>query len=207
MRHTGDTVIFMAWHTVKDTLKLTGRSRSQLYRDMKKGLVSYRTGKDGRREFDTSELIRAYGELRTEETVKRHKKGQQEIDDTPAEHPQLKEIQQQLTALQQTVTLMLEDKSTREAELRQHDEERTQLLAEISRLNEDLEQEKNAASGPGCSDVILRRKIVKNDSLENVIHEADTREKHLFRYWRWCLKWGIWFMLALYLLWCYVTSC
>lgn len=37
---------------------------------------------------------------------------------------------------------MLEDKSTREAELRQHDEERTQLLAEISRLNEDLEQEK-----------------------------------------------------------------
>jgi hypothetical protein len=42
MRHTGDTVIFMAWHTVKDTLKLTGRSRSQLYRDMKKGLVSYR---------------------------------------------------------------------------------------------------------------------------------------------------------------------
>jgi peptidoglycan hydrolase CwlO-like protein len=85
---------------------------------------------------------RAYGELRTEETVKRHKKGQQEIDDTPAEHSQLKEIQQQLTALQQTVTLMLEDKSTREAELRQHDEERTQLLAEISRLNEDLEQEK-----------------------------------------------------------------
>ena len=142
MRHTGDTVIFMAWHTVKDTLKLTGRSRSQLYRDMKKGLVSYRTGKDGRREFDTSELIRAYGELRTEETVKRHKKGQQEIDDTPAEHSQLKEIQQQLTALQQTVTLMLEDKSTSEAELRQHDEERTQLLAEISRLNEDLEQEK-----------------------------------------------------------------
>ena len=47
-----------------------------------------------------------------------------------------------MTILQQTVTLMLEDKSTREAELRQHDEERTQLLAEISRLNEDLEQEK-----------------------------------------------------------------
>jgi hypothetical protein len=62
-------------------------------------------------ENSTPALIRAYGELRTEETVKRHKKGQQEIDDTPAEHPQLKEIQQQLTALQQTVTLMLEDKA------------------------------------------------------------------------------------------------
>ena len=43
--HTGDTVTFMAWHTVQETLKLTGKSRSQLYRDMAKGLVSYRTGK------------------------------------------------------------------------------------------------------------------------------------------------------------------
>ena len=66
----------MAWHTVQDTLKLTGRSRSQLYRDMAKGLVSYRTGKDERREFETSELIRAYGELRDLETPKRHKEGQ-----------------------------------------------------------------------------------------------------------------------------------
>ena len=74
MRHTGDTVIFMAWHTVKDTLKLTGRSRSQLYRDMKKGLVSYRTGKDGRREFDTSELIRAYGRRRQSKGTKRDSK-------------------------------------------------------------------------------------------------------------------------------------
>ncbi len=60
----------MAWHTVQETLKLTGKSRSQLYRDMAKGLVSYRTGKNDRREFETSELIRAYGELRTSETPK-----------------------------------------------------------------------------------------------------------------------------------------
>ncbi|MDS0012510.1 hypothetical protein PFD23_22900, partial [Enterobacter hormaechei subsp. xiangfangensis] len=43
---------------------------------------------------------------------------------------------------QKSVKLIVEDKSTREAELRQHDEERKQLLAEISRLNEVLEQEK-----------------------------------------------------------------
>jgi len=142
MRHTGDTVTFMAWHSIQDTLKLTGRSRSQLYRDMAKGLVSYRTGKDDRREFETSELIRVYGELRTNETTKRHRKGQSENDNAAAENPQLEEIQKQLTALQQTITLMIEDKSTREAERRQHDEERTQLQAEISRLNEALEQEK-----------------------------------------------------------------
>jgi hypothetical protein len=132
----------MAWHSIQDTLKFTGRSRSQLYRDMAKGLVSYRTGKDDRREFETSELIRAYGELRTNETTKRHRKGQPESNDAATENSQLQVIQQQLTALQQTVTLMLEDKVARETERRQHDEERTLLQAEISRLNEALEQEK-----------------------------------------------------------------
>ncbi|MCV4601128.1 entry exclusion protein 1, partial [Escherichia coli] len=39
----------MAWHTRRDALKMTGRSRSQCYRDMRVGLVSYRTGSDGRR--------------------------------------------------------------------------------------------------------------------------------------------------------------
>lgn len=131
----------MAWHTIQDTLKLTGRSRSQLYRDMAKGLVSYRTGKDDRREFETSELIRVYGELRTE-TEKRHRKGHNESNNDSDETPQIAVIQQQLAALHQTVTLMLEDKNAREAERRQHDEERTLLQAEISRLKGALEQEK-----------------------------------------------------------------
>ena len=63
---------FMAWHTLRDALKMTGRSRSQFYRDMRSGLVSYRTSQDGRREFETSELIRAYGELKQNETQERH---------------------------------------------------------------------------------------------------------------------------------------
>lgn len=132
----------MAWHTIQDTLKLTGKSRSQLYRDMAKGLVSYRTGKDDRREFETSELIRAYGELRTIDTPKRHREGQSKKGDMPAKNPQLEAIQQKLDALQQTVALMLEDKSAREAENRQRDEEREQLQAEISRLADALAQEK-----------------------------------------------------------------
>lgn len=132
----------MAWHTLQDTLKLTGRSRSQLYRDMAKGLVSYRTGKDERREFETSELIRAYGELRVIETPKRHKEGQSKSVVSQAENAQLDAIQQKLDALQQTVTLMLEDKMAREAENRLRNEEREQLQAEISRLADALAQEK-----------------------------------------------------------------
>jgi predicted ribosome quality control (RQC) complex YloA/Tae2 family protein len=140
--HTGDTVTFMAWHTVQDALKLTGKSRSQLYRDMAKGLVSYRTGKNDRREFETSELIRVYGELRTHETPKRHNKGHPENDSIHEENPQLEAIQQKLDALQKTVTMMLEDKIARETEKRVQEEERNQLQAEISRLTDALEQEK-----------------------------------------------------------------
>ena len=132
----------MAWHTVQDALKLTGKSRSQLYRDMAKGLVSYRTGKNDRREFETSELIRAYGELRTPETPKRHSKGQSENGSIREENPQLEAIQQKLDALQETVTLMLEDKIARETEKRVQEEERNQLQAEISRLTDALAQEK-----------------------------------------------------------------
>lgn len=132
----------MAWHTVQDTLKLTGRSRSQLYRDMAKGLVSYRTGKDERREFETSELIRVYGELKDLETAKRHKEGQSKNGNIQAGNTQLETIQQKLDTLQETVTLMLEDKIAREAEKRAREEERDQLQAEISRLTDALAQEK-----------------------------------------------------------------
>lgn len=132
----------MAWHTVQDALKLTGKSRSQLYRDMAKGLVSYRTGKNDRREFETSELIRVYGELRTHETPKRHSKGHPENGSIHEENPQLEAIQQKLDALQKTVTMMLEDKIARETEKRVQEEERNQLQAEISRLTDALEQEK-----------------------------------------------------------------
>jgi len=45
-------------------IELTGRSRRSLYRDMDAGRVSYRVSDDGRRELETSELIRAYGPLR-----------------------------------------------------------------------------------------------------------------------------------------------
>ncbi|MBJ3095337.1 entry exclusion protein 1, partial [Escherichia coli] len=59
-----------------------------------------------------------------------------------AENAQLDVIQQKLDALQQTVTLMLEDKMAREAENRLRNEEREQLQAEISRLADALAQEK-----------------------------------------------------------------
>lgn len=51
------------WHTLQDAIELTGRSRRSLYRDMDAGRVSYRVRSDGRRELETTELMRAYGAL------------------------------------------------------------------------------------------------------------------------------------------------
>jgi len=51
----------MVWHTLKEAMKLTGRSRRSLYRDMATGLVSYGLDTQGHRQFETSELMRAYG--------------------------------------------------------------------------------------------------------------------------------------------------
>lgn len=62
----------MAWHSVSQAQNLTGKSRRTLYRDMASGRVSYRTNGKGHRELETSELIRAYGELKQSGTDERH---------------------------------------------------------------------------------------------------------------------------------------
>ena len=124
---------FMAWHTLQDALKMTGRSRSQFYRDMRAGLVSYRTSQDGRREFETSELIRAYGELKQDETPERHSAGHDQ---------QTERILRELNELKQCLTLMLEDKQAQDTERRRQEAEREQLQNEIAQLRQALEQEK-----------------------------------------------------------------
>lgn len=51
------------WHTVQEAAQLTGRCRRTLYRDMAAGRVTYAVRANGRREMETSELIRAFGPL------------------------------------------------------------------------------------------------------------------------------------------------
>ncbi|HBE6276116.1 TPA: entry exclusion protein 1 [Escherichia coli] len=129
---------FMAWHTLQDALKMTGRSRSQFYRDMRAGLVSYRISQDGRREFETSELIRAYGELKRNETPERHTAG---LAEKP-HNQQTERILRELNELKQCLTLMLEDKQAQDTERRRQEAEREQLQNEIAQLRQALEQEK-----------------------------------------------------------------
>lgn len=53
----------MAWHTILEAQKLTGKSRRTLYRDMSKGRLSWAPEGDNARRLETSELIRVYGTL------------------------------------------------------------------------------------------------------------------------------------------------
>ena len=53
----------MAWHTIQEAQKLTGKSRRTLYRDMAAGRLSWAPEGDNARRLETAELIRVYGEL------------------------------------------------------------------------------------------------------------------------------------------------
>lgn len=52
--------------TIQEAVRLTGKSRRTLYRDMAAGRLSYQVGDNDRREVVVSELIRAYGALKGE---------------------------------------------------------------------------------------------------------------------------------------------
>ncbi|MEO4017589.1 hypothetical protein [Pseudomonas rossensis] len=53
----------MAWHTIQEAQKLTGKSRRTLYRDMAAGRLSWEPEGENARRLETSELIRVYGAL------------------------------------------------------------------------------------------------------------------------------------------------
>ena len=57
----------MASITVNEAAELVGRSRRTLYRDMKRGNLSFTTRRDGHRQIETSELERCYGALQMPE--------------------------------------------------------------------------------------------------------------------------------------------
>lgn len=58
----------MASITVNEAAELVRRSRRTLYRDMKRGNLSFTTRRDGHRQIETSELERCCGPLEMPET-------------------------------------------------------------------------------------------------------------------------------------------
>lgn len=95
----------MAWHTIQEAQKLTGKSRRTLYRDMATGRLSWEPEGENARRLETSELIRVYGAL------------------LPMAQPEAEKTAHADTAIdtQDTALILVELKALREevAELRQ----------------------------------------------------------------------------------------
>ncbi|MFQ1230567.1 hypothetical protein, partial [Klebsiella pneumoniae] len=107
-----------------------GITRRTLYNHVKQGKVT--VSRDGKNNpvVDVSELIRVYGNVNIPE---KQIPGISHRENTQKNFPQeqLLAMQKELADLRQAVTLMLEDKTSREEERRQHDDERRKLQAEV----------------------------------------------------------------------------
>ena len=122
--------------------KAAGVTRRTLYNHINQGKVTASRDEKNNPVVDVSELIRVYGNVNL--PVKKiptvsHRKNIQD-NFTP---DGLETMRAELAELKQAVTLMLEDKTAREDERRRGEEERQQLQAEIRRLGEELQREKN----------------------------------------------------------------
>lgn len=100
----------MAWHTVQETQKLTGKSRRTLYRDMASGRLSWEPEGDKARRLETSELIRVYGELKPmaqpAEEKKAHDGTRIDTQDTALILAELKALREEVAELRQTMRLI-----------------------------------------------------------------------------------------------------
>lgn len=100
----------MAWHSVSQAQKMTGKSRRTLYRDMASGRVSWRNNASGHRELETSELIRVYGEIKHDGTTERHTVAQPDGTDSDSEMmAEIRVLRQEVAELK-SMLLRLEHK-------------------------------------------------------------------------------------------------
>lgn len=100
----------MAWHTIQEAQKLTGKSRRTLYRDMATGRLSWEPEGENARRLETSELIRVYGALlpmaqpETEKTA--HADTAIGTQDTALILAELKALREEVAELRQAMRLI-----------------------------------------------------------------------------------------------------
>lgn len=100
----------MAWHTIQEAQKLTGKSRRTLYRDMSKGRLSWEPEGDNARRLETSELIRTYGALLPMTQLISEKEAHQDTvvgtDAITQVLAELKALREEVADLKQTMRLL-----------------------------------------------------------------------------------------------------
>lgn len=121
--------------------KAVGITRRTFYNHVKSGKVTISRDVKNNPSVDVSELIRAYGNVQLPEkeipTISHREKTHENF---PSE--QLDIMRKELADLKDAVTLMLEDKTTREKERQQYEEQQQKLQDEVNLLKEALDQER-----------------------------------------------------------------
>ena len=122
--------------TLTEAVKVISVSQATLYRDLKKGKVSFETDGKDRRLIDVSELERVYGELKTpEQSEKGSENTAETINETSQNVSLTNNDNQKKIAMLETQVQELKDQITAERE------EKTKLLdlaARLQRQNEIL---------------------------------------------------------------------
>ena len=120
--------------TLTEAVKVISVSQATLYRDLKKGKVSFETNGKDRRLIDVSELERVYGELKTpEQSEKGSENTAETIIDTSQNVSLTNNDNQKKIAVLETQVQELKDQITAERE------EKTKLLDLADRLQRQNE--------------------------------------------------------------------
>ena len=117
----------MAKHNIQDAMKLTGKSRRTFYRFMESGRLSYSIELDNRRYFDTSELMRVFGQL-DEKALKR----------APKQRPLAQVQTDLLTMLVEEVRLLREENQKQSSDLKELSKENKVQAKELELVRKQL---------------------------------------------------------------------
>ena len=114
-------VATVARHTIQEAIKLTGKSRRTLYRLMDSGQLSYDIERDKRRYFDTSELMRVFGQI-----------GTLDVESVPKTKSQ-EDVQNDL------LTQLIEEVKKQADDIRQLRKENAAQTEQLEAINKQLE--------------------------------------------------------------------
>lgn len=121
--------------------KAVGITRRTLYNHVRSGKVTISRDVKNNPSVDVSELIRVYGNVQLPEkqipTIIHRENTHKNFSSE-----QLDIMKKELADLKQAVTLMLEDKTTREKERQHYQEQQQTLQDEVNQLRKALEQER-----------------------------------------------------------------
>jgi len=120
----------MALHTVSDAAKLAGVTRRTIYRYIKSGKLSAAVTDDDNTKIETSELLRVFGKLSHPEP--------EEVSSGSLEN--VPEYVTKLLAEMSQLRTMLEEQRPRLLEDMQSRELQAELIAQLQRERDELEQ-------------------------------------------------------------------